>query len=66
MRRMPRGPKPPSINLSEKQQTILQKIEQSRQSVHSLGNRSPLLPTREELSDNQVCNWGKMSHFRQK
>ena len=30
------------------------------------GNRSPLLPTREELSDNQVCNWGKMSHFRQK
>ena len=29
-------------------------------------NRSPPLPTREELSDNQVCNWGKMSHFRQK
>jgi len=30
------------------------------------GNRSPPLPTREELSDNQVCNWGEMSHFRQK
>ena len=30
------------------------------------GNRSPPLPTREELSDNQVCYWGKMSHFRQK
>ena len=26
----------------------------------------PPLPTREELSDNQVCNWGEMSHFRQK
>ena len=30
------------------------------------GNRSPPLPTREELSDNQVCNWGEMNHFRQK
>ena len=43
MRRMPRGPKPPSINLSEKQQTILQKIEQSRQSVHSLVTRAKIV-----------------------
>ena len=40
---MPRGPKPPSIHLSEKQQTILRKIEQSRRSPHSLVTRAKIV-----------------------
>jgi len=43
MYRMPRGPKPPQINLSEKQQTILKRIEQSRQNAHSLVTRAKII-----------------------
>ena len=43
MHRMPRGPKSPQIHLSEKQQTILKKIEQSRQSPHSLVTRAKIV-----------------------
>lgn len=43
MYRMPRGPKPLQIELSEKQQEILKKIEQSRQNPPSLVTRAKII-----------------------
>lgn len=43
MKRVPRGPEPPAVYLSEKQQTILRKIKQSRQSPHSLVTRAKIV-----------------------
>ncbi len=43
MFRIPRGSKPPTINLSETQRTILTKIAQSRQNSHSLVIRAKII-----------------------
>jgi len=43
MKRVPRGPKPAAVHLSEKQQTILRKIKQSRQSPHSIVTRAKIV-----------------------
>ena len=43
MFRIPRGPKPSAITLSEKQQTLLTKMAQSRQNPHSLVMRAEIV-----------------------
>ncbi len=69
MKRMPRGPKPASIHLSEKQQTILRKLKQSRQSPHSLvtrakivlqastGERNQHIAKNLQVHVDMVCRW---------